>query len=192
MTDEQVPATAAAKSDGGQPRRRWRMWLWLILVPSLALNMIVVGALAGASLSWRYMTAFDGPPGADAGLVGFIQSLSPERRKEARQLVRSKSDVIAPLRQEARRSRRAVAGAFIADPFDAAGFRAAQERVIAAEMALRRAQIDIQTSLASRMSSSERREFLSWRNQMRKRRGLPPEPLPDGVETEPPKKATTP
>lgn len=184
-----MTTTDAPSLDGRTRRGGSRGWLWLLLIASLALNLLIVGAIAGVGFARRTDRALGGQSG-ETSLMSFVQSLSPERQKAARQLARSRQGAVAPLRQEARQSRMAAGRAFLAEPFDAAAYRAAQERVIAAETALRRSQIEFQSTLAASMSAAERREFLSWRNVLRQRRGLPPEAVPgvdEGPAPSPPK-----
>lgn len=175
MTTSEAPSAAVPARGAGR-----RTWLWLLLMLSLALNLLFVGTVVGVSLARRADRALGGAAG-DASMMAFVQGLPPERQKAVRQFVKSRQDVMVPLRQDVRRQRMAAARAFLAEPFDAAGFRAAQERLIESETSQRRAQVELQASLAASMSAAERREFLSWRNLMRQKRGLPLETVPDQV-----------
>ena len=71
MTEPSPPNTGAIPDTEPSLRRNRRAWLWPLLVASLALNLLIAGALVGASLSWRYAKATGGPQG-EAAMMGFM------------------------------------------------------------------------------------------------------------------------
>lgn len=112
-----------------QPRRLWRV----VFVLSLALNVAVIGAVAGLVLSGR---AHDGPPQRIAfefGPLGRVLEPS-DRRAITNSLRRGGAEPIG--RAEMRSKVSALADALRSDPFDQAlvadllgGFRSRSERV---------------------------------------------------------------
>lgn len=106
-----------------RPRRLWR----IVLVISLALNLAVVGVVAGSVVSGRFG---DGPPRSfDLGLGAMSRALAPQERREIGRNLRQNrvlrdvdlrgrvDDIVAALQQ---------------DPFDEAALR-----VLLAEQAAR-------------------------------------------------------
>src|SRR6478752_223585 len=118
---------ATTGSRRGMPR-----WLLVVLFGSLALNLLVVGSLAGAA--WRHR----GPPRPLASVVipnllGYASTLPGERRKQLEQLTRDERSHIRPFRREVRAAREETIKALIAQPFDRERFVAAQARQAEAE-----------------------------------------------------------
>lgn len=159
------------------PTKPTSRWLKLALILSLAVNVVVFGAIVGAW--WRG----GGPMGGrGAGnVVGYIASLPPDRRAELMQRSKGLREQSRALRQAARQAARDRAAALLAEPFDKQRFIDAQTRQIEAEQRLRLAVRDVIAEAASNMTAAERRAFLNWRD----RHGGPP---PDADDAPPPKR----
>lgn len=107
MADPTLPA---------KPSRLWR----IVLVASLALNLIIVGVVAGSVLSGR-----QGPPrGFELGLGPLAQALPPETRRAISDTLRRTPSLRPEGRDVRRRSLDAVLTAVRAQPFDAAALSA--------------------------------------------------------------------
>lgn len=160
------------------PTKRSSRWLKLALILSLAVNVLVFGAIAGAW--WRGGAGPWGGRGA-GNIVGYMASLPPDRRAELMQRSKGLREQSRALRQAARQAARDRADALLAEPFDKQRFMDAQTRQIEAEQRLRLAVRDVIAEAASNMTAAERRAFLNWRD----RRGGPP---PDTDDAPPPKR----
>lgn len=158
-------------------QRGWRWWLWGLLILSLALNLLIFGAIAGAGLARRSSTML-GQPGGEGGVSPFLQymqQLEPQRRAELRRLIVNRRGDLIALRRDVRRARIAAARTVTAETFDPSAFKAAQDRVIEAERAIKLAQSDLQASVLSQLTTTERRDFMSWRNRQRVLSGQQPD-----------------
>lgn len=151
MTMPPDPPLATQPPDA---KRRPRRWLGIALGVSLAINLLLVGAIAGFALSHR------GGGGAFADGARLLRSMPPERRAEIRALFREARATIGPLRQDLRAARRAVALAARAEPFDARGLEAALTHLHARELAIREASRPLVLSLMAKLQPHERERVL--------------------------------
>jgi uncharacterized membrane protein len=147
-------------------RREMPRWLLVVLFGSLALNLLVVGSLAGAA--WRHR----GPPRPLASVVipnllGYASTLPGERRKQLEQLTRDERSHIRPFRREVRAAREETIKALIAQPFDRERFVAAQARQAEAENRARAAVQDLYVKIADNLTPEERHAFPDWREHRR-------------------------
>src|SRR5262249_61519143 len=83
--------------------RRAPRWVLVALFASLAVNLVIVGSVAGAV--WRHR----GPP-AWAGVVipnllGYASTFAPDRRKQIWELIREERSRMRPFRREVRAAR---------------------------------------------------------------------------------------
>lgn len=143
------------------PRARTPRWIIVALVVSLALNLLIIGALAGALLRFTGAGRLMAQPGNNA--LGFIASLPPERRRELVSRLTEPPQQVMMLRREMRQAARARAEAIAAEPFDRQRLVAAQQRFIEAETRLRTRLGEIMVEAAQNMTPDERRRFSRWR-----------------------------
>jgi uncharacterized membrane protein len=140
-------------------------WLMPLLVGSLALNLLVIGA--AGSLLWRKHiegseTASLRRRGAP-NVLTYAVSLPPERVKELEQLTKEEWEKVRPLRSAQLAARDEVAKALTAEPFDQERFIAAQAQLATADRALREAAFDLHTAIATHLTPAERAGFVKWR-----------------------------
>jgi uncharacterized membrane protein len=157
---------------------RTTRWLIPVLMGSLALNLIVLGA--AGSLLWRGHFETSEPPlgrRVVPSVVGYAVTLPPERVKELQQLTKEEWAKVRPLRRALTEAREASNRALVVEPFDRAQFLAAQAQMAEADRASREAVFKLHNALAVNLTPEERRGFLRWREQQR----LPQNPL-DGPE----------
>lgn len=133
------------------------------LIASLALNLLIIGAVIGTMYGYgRHGPRIGHPRGEDFGLMGLTRALPAERRKEIRKLLREDRTKLRPMFEDIRTARREAADKLAADPFD----RAALERAISAasdkERALRQEAIGIFLGHAEGLSVDERRTLSDW------------------------------
>ena len=157
-------------TDAGTPRpepvRRAPRWMLAALFVSLALNLVVVGSVAGAV--WR----FRGPPhlagsAVTPNLLGYASTLPAQRRKELWDQTAAERRHIRPFRREVRAAREETIKALIAEPFDKQQFLAAQGRQAEAENRARQAVQDLYVKIADGLTPDERRAFPRWREHRR-------------------------
>lgn len=148
-----VPPPAA-----GPAAPRTPLWVRIALVASLALNLAVLGLVAGAAL--RGDRHHQRPPAiADVGFGPFTEALSREDRAALRRAFIARSDGLKGMRAEMRADMEAFAAAITAEPFDPAA--------AAAVLSGQKARIDSRIALGqellidrlSGMSPAERAAF---------------------------------
>jgi uncharacterized membrane protein len=148
-----------------QPTRRAPRWMLVALLASLALNLVIIGSVAGAV--WR----FRGPP-ALAGIItpnllGYASTLPRERRKQLWDASAEERRHLRPLRREVRLAREETIKVLSTEPFDKEHFRAAQTRQAAAEDRARESVRVLYARLAEVLTPEERRAFPRWREHRR-------------------------
>ena len=149
---------------------RWRAprWMWIVLIASLAVNLLGLGIVAGSFWQVRHARATGG--GAlPVTLAKFADTLPPARGAEIRDAVRAAQAAMRPLKQEARQARREASQLFSSEPFDKDKFAAAHARVLAATLEVRQAYLRLLTEIGEKLSAEERGQFLKWRDQHRAR-----------------------
>lgn len=149
--------------------RRTPMWLLAVLVISLLINGLVVGAVASR---WQALHANVPPLGSstNAQLFGFAVTLPPERRREVWNSVETDRAAIRPLRQAVHDARDAARKALLAEPFDPARYAAAQRALFDAEQQMRLRAIDVIQAIAQHLTPAERAAFARWEEDDRVRR----------------------
>jgi len=148
-------------------------WMMPILVASLALNLVVIGAIG--SLLWRGHAESTTPLGRRVvpNIVGYAVTLPPERVSELERLTKGEWQNVRPLRRALMEARAEVNKALTAEPFERERFLAAQARLAAADVASREAAFKLHTAISMNLTPEERRGFLRWREWQR----LPQNPL---------------
>ena len=158
-------------------------WLMPVLVGSLALNLIFVGA--AGSLLWRSDFAVPEALGRRvvANTTGYAATLSPERIQELERSVKAELEKAWPLRRALLAARVDAYKALVAEPFDRARFLAAWAQLVNADERYRVASFDLQSAIALHLTAEERHGFLRWREKQR----LPRNPLdvPEGSAVAP-------
>jgi uncharacterized membrane protein len=174
-----MTAAATGIRDSRSPR-----WLMPVLVGSLALNLIVIGA-AGSLLLRGHFESSDAPPGRPviSNTIGYAATLRPERIKELERLTKDERQKAWPLRRALLEARADVNKALVAEPFDQARFLAAWARLQEADKRSRVASFKLQIALSLHFTPEERASYLRWRETQK----LPQNPLdsPDQPSSEP-------
>jgi uncharacterized membrane protein len=157
MTDA---GNANAGAKRGTPR-----WVLVALFVSLALNLIVVGSVAGAV--WRFRAPPVWATAVTPNLLGYASTLPPERRKHIWDQTVEERRHIRPFRRDVRAAREETIKALVSEPFDRAKFLAAQGRQAEAENRARAAVQDLFVKVADGLTPEERHAFPLWREQRR-------------------------
>ena len=172
-------------SDGGAgPSLRSPFNLRLALMLSLALNVLIIGAVVGTLLVSRHH-GWKGHKFKGAGLAGFARTLPAERGEAIRQRLESNRATLEPLRKVEREARDAARSVLRSEPFDVEKFKAALERVADADAKEKRARMALFAETAATLTPEERRQLHNWFQKRRKRRqyrdekaSSPPPPPP--------------
>ena len=156
--------TEAGNATTGTPRGMPR-WMLVALFVSLAVNLLVVGSLAGAV--WRHRVPRALTSVVIPNLLGYASTLPTERRKQLEQQTRDERGHIRPFRREVRAAREETIKALVAEPFDRDRFLAAQARQAEAENRARSAVQDLYVKIADSLTPAERQAFPLWREHRR-------------------------
>jgi uncharacterized membrane protein len=136
-------------------------WMVVLLVSSLALNLLVLGLVG--TLMWRVRVPPPWEHVVARNLLGYASTLPAERRKELWDLSAKERQHVRPFRREVRAARDETAKALSAEPFDRQQFLAAQARQADAEQRAREAVRSLYVTIAEAMTAEERRGFQHWR-----------------------------
>jgi uncharacterized membrane protein len=159
MSDD--PAVSSAPRAGKLPR-----WATVLLVASLALNLLVAGVVAGAI--WHFKRA--GAASADGvppGIAHLAKALPADKRERVHGLFRDAQPALKGLRREVHQARRAADEAFSAESFDRVRLEAAQTRQLDAERNLRAGYQRIYQDVGGLLTVQERRDLVKERNERR-------------------------
>ncbi|MCG8443006.1 MAG: periplasmic heavy metal sensor [Caulobacterales bacterium] len=166
---------------------------------SLAINLLVIGLLAGASfaglrVAGPYAAAVSGPgpavgPGIGPGFSArsFFQSLPAEERRRAMRTAKAERDRVRPLISEMHEARRAAYRSLSAKPFDREASDAAFQRFFEAERAVKARGTTVMLEIVAQLPDDVREEAVrasergGWRFGPSGRRG----PGPGGPEMGP-------
>lgn len=156
MTEVSRPEPAPPQGSGS---RR----LKYALIASLALNLLILGALAGTMYGFgKHHPRFGAGRGEDFGLMGLTHRLPKERSKEIRKQLRADRTALRPLVDEVRAARRAAADKLAATPFDRAALDEAITAAAEKERALRQAAVTAFLGHAEQLTPEERRMLADW------------------------------
>lgn len=152
------------ETDGtSQGRARWGS---RALIASLALNLLLVGALGSGAWHSRHGHRGSGPDG-DGGLMGFVRHLPSDRQKILREDVEKARQEVRPLRRAVRDAWFDANTALSAEPFDREKYKAAVARLTEAETKFRTAIADQLADTASKLTPEERSRLQAWREKRR-------------------------
>ena len=138
-----------------------RRWMPIALVASMAINLLVVGALASAYWRFRHEPPFPGSPG-NVNLLGFTATLPSDRRQAIMQQTLEERRAMGPLRAEVRAARQVARTVLLAEPFDRDAYARAQSHVLETELTARKQVQALFLSIAGLLNTEERRSFARW------------------------------
>lgn len=159
--------TATVEEAARKPSRQ----KWLLIV-SLALNLLIIGGVAGAFWSHRHGGRHFGQwQGREHGLMGFVRELAPDRQGEIRAALESEREKIKPLRESMKEGWKETNTVLGAEPFDKDKLKSAMSRMIDTELRLRTAISDALVDTAAKLSPEERQKLKAWRERQGKKFG---------------------
>jgi uncharacterized membrane protein len=139
----------------------------IALFVSMALNLLVIGAVAGTMYGVRYnmpVRHYSSGKSEDFGLMGITRSMPEARRKEIRKGLGADRARLRPMIEEIRALRRAAADQLAAEPYDRAALEAAIAKVADKEREFRKTAVDMFLSRAETLTPDERRLLAdAWR-----------------------------
>lgn len=144
-----------AAAETSSPQGYWR----LMLLASLAVNLLFAGAAVGSLWIAKHprpvSSSASGTP--ELAMTGFIRTLSKERAKELRRLIKQQGRPdIEPLMAASRQARRDAAQALAAEPFDGTQLKQAFDKIDTAEAATKAAIRSNLIAVAGQLSPTER------------------------------------
>ena len=164
--------TEDSKTAGEQPPRT-RRWVWVLLAASLAVNLLIVGAIAGHILLGgpeRHFAGRGGPP-IMAAIRQLMREMPGDRRKIVREIIKKHRPAIKPLRAARRKARSAAEKELTAQPFDKAKFESALRAVHDAKIKLRKTATPMLLEIIEVLTPQEREKFLKAVKKRHARRG---------------------
>lgn len=144
-------------------------WIWLALLASVAINLLVLGAMASAMLfapkeNWPTRGGFA------RSLVSYERTLPAERRAAIHPLIEEARTQFRPLRRTLRDHSNQIARLALSEPFDKARFEAEMAKLLSAETDMRRATQARIGDILALLTAEERKKLVEWHEE-RNRRG---------------------
>jgi uncharacterized membrane protein len=157
VTDGDAAAAAAAPQSPKERR------LKLMLIASLAFNLLVVGAVAGAMIFGPHGPRHrGGSPGDEYGLMGFTRALSSDRRGPIRKAIKEQRETFKPLREAVDEARRQAAEVLVTEPFSKDKLKEAFDKINEADVKLKSAGQAMLLGTAESLTPDERRQLKDW------------------------------
>jgi len=155
-----------AAEQGAASGPRTSRWLKIGLIGSVAVNLLVLGAIFGTMYAMRFgphgRHFFGGRP-ESFGLWGVSRSMPDERGKAFRKELSADRKQLRPMMDEARDARREAAEKLGAEPFDRAALEAAIAKVGEKERAFRETAVSLLLSRIDELTPDERHALAeSW------------------------------
>jgi uncharacterized membrane protein len=151
---------STASAPGGQPdKRRAPRWLWVVLILSLALNLLVIGIVAGSW--WRHGGPRDHRDRIFTGAIERLMKDLPEaKRQHARDLLERHRQAVSPIRGELREARKNAKEAVLTEPYDEAKVKAALARFREIRLSQHQSMHDMMLGLLKDLTLKERKQLL--------------------------------
>lgn len=156
--------------------------LKMALLVSLAINLLVVGAVGAALIGARRgIGPLGGPVVGSPHLLGFLRTLPHERREAIWRATSPERAALSPIRKELRKARDDMHRALTSEPFDKERFAAALKIYDDTEAHMRRSALGFISAVADRLDAEERRAYVQWQAMYRRsaRRGAASRPDAD-------------
>ena len=137
----------------------------ILLICSLALNLLFIGGLIGRSL-------FGGPPGHLPNHMGWmLRNLSDEKRKELRPQLKERSGSLRTVRQEMRDARQRLSSAIMEEPLDEKALNLALKDLRSASNKFQVVTHENMSTILKEMKLEDREKALKFLSRREKHRG---------------------
>ncbi len=160
MSESSDISDGPEKGGAESPRKGPSRWFWVVLIISLSLNFLIVGAVGGAMFAKRH----DGPGfkqrKGGQGFRSFMRSLPEERRQLVRDFLKQHRQTTRSMWQEVRKARRDTAEIIRAAPFDETRFLESLNRTRELELQARTASQPALVELIQKLEPKERQKLL--------------------------------
>jgi uncharacterized membrane protein len=151
--------SVAAVDEAGAIKRRTPRWMWVLLVVSLAVNLMILGVAFGTF--WAVRNGLWDAPVALERSHHFMQGLPPERRAEVRAIFFAHKAGLMPFWREVRQARAAIGRLIKRGDYTEAELNAAMDEVFKKELASKQASKPIASDILAHLRPNERLHFLS-------------------------------
>jgi uncharacterized membrane protein len=149
-------------SEASQPSRFSPRTLRWVLVASLALNVLIIGAVVSTLCLSRWGHGHNGPGFKGSPLLGFARTLPRERADVVRQKIADAEPSVEAARRGIRDARAAVRDVLSAETFDQAKLDAALDGLVQAQTNEARARTTRFGATVGQLTPEERRQLYEW------------------------------
>jgi uncharacterized membrane protein len=133
--------------------------LRLALMASLAVNVLIIGGIAGSMLMGPH---HKGPHRGGSILLFFARNLPSDRADLIRQNVADAQPALETLRKAERDARENVRAQLVADPYDQAKLDAAVEQLVQADTKEHTARTAVFAKTVGQLTPEERHQLRDW------------------------------
>lgn len=152
--------SVGAINGAGPVARRTPRWMWMLLIVSLALNLMVLGVVCGSMWLVRQGGLWDAPIALERS-QRFMQGLPQERRGEIKSIFFGHKPAMVPFWREVRQARLAIGTLIKRGNYTEAELNASMETLFQKEMAARQAAKPMVSDMMAQLKPNERLHFLS-------------------------------
>lgn len=146
-------------ADTAVPVRRASRWVWVLLILSLAINLMIGGIAFGSIWAVRHGGLWDVPIALERS-QRFMQGLPPERRGEIMSVFHSHKPGLIPSWREVRQARLAIGALIKRGGYSDAELDTAMDTLFQKEIAARQAAKPMIAAIMAQLKPDERLHFL--------------------------------
>ena len=148
-----------------QTKKKRNRVVIILLICSLALNLLFIGGLIGRSV-------FGGPPGHLPNHMGWmLRNLSDEKRKQLRPQLKERSGSLRTVRQEMRDARQRLSSAIMEEPLDEKALNLALKDLRSASNKFQVVTHENMSTILKEMKLEDREKALKFLSRRDKHRG---------------------
>ena len=148
-----------------QTKKKKNRVVIILLICSLALNLLFIGGLIGRSI-------FGGPPGHLPNHMGWmLRNLSDEKRKQLRPQLKERSGSLRTVRQEMRDARQRLSSAIMEEPLDEKALNLALKDLRSASNKFQVVTHENMSTILKEMKLEDREKALKFLSRRDKHRG---------------------
>ena len=148
-----------------QTKKKKNSVVIILLICSLALNLLFIGGLIGRSV-------FGGPPGHLPNHMGWmLLNLSDEKRKQLRPQLKERSGSLRTVRQEMRDARQRLSSAIMEEPLDEKALNLALKDLRSASNKFQVVTHENMSTILKEMKLEDREKALKFLSRREKHRG---------------------